>query len=566
MQDRSVSLRWFVLAASTLNFYCEASRAQSDDANASPKSTVSELPRLGPGDFPEVENGWYRMPPWAEDLPFDIEAKFAIPPNQNREQSYCQIFAEWNISLGYRLFPAFHAMEETDISRLRDAQLAHSREVIDFVFDREGAQGRFEPLQTDSDFETARRLLTPYRAGLERLKRIGQRHHSFFHSEWLPSSGSRVYDGRDFTYILALKCNSELASPEALLWVELALQLKRDLVSLGDQIEQLAGASLERTVFDSMVVPILQRSDLTLAEIDRLIGILREHDKACAASDPCLAATEREILELRHVIHLLATSNLNTEERRKRLGLDPDTHLITALLREVVDYGFYRINSAYVRQEVERLAQSNDVIRNAWKQAEANWDEGDGAAEGARILLGFFLSGSFDSITAQSLEPDIAVLNTRHRQIKEACKLPYPESTVRLSELQGSWTLDGAWQQTAFLRWFLPLDRVATTRRSAQTCRNAYLTLAAVRRWQLQHNGQDPSTLKLVFGEIGVSKVPVDPYSGKPLKLFSNSKSIGTYSIGPDGKDDRAEVIYDPLHSPIGTPANGDLLFVIKRQ
>ena len=65
---------------------------------------------------------------------------------------------------------------------------------------------------------------------------------------------------------------------------------------------------------------------------------------------------------------------------------------------------------------------------------------------------------------------------------------------------------------------------------------NAFLCMAAVKRWQMTHDDERPNSLLDAVKEIGLKEVPVDPWSGKGL-LFKDEYNIVVYSVGPDGMD-----------------------------
>jgi hypothetical protein len=61
--------------------------------------------------------------------------------------------------------------------------------------------------------------------------------------------------------------------------------------------------------------------------------------------------------------------------------------------------------------------------------------------------------------------------------------------------------------------------------------------LVALRRWQVA--GKTPPTdLLAVCKAAGLRSVPIDPHSGKPMKLAIVDGAPVIYSIGIDGKDD----------------------------
>jgi hypothetical protein len=79
--------------------------------------------------------------------------------------------------------------------------------------------------------------------------------------------------------------------------------------------------------------------------------------------------------------------------------------------------------------------------------------------------------------------------------------------------------------------------------------------LAAVRRWQLLHEGK-LSGLAEMCRSAGLSRVPIDDYSGAPMRLAVVAGEPVIYSFGSDGDDDSGLKDADPGRAP-----NGDFLF-----
>ena len=80
--------------------------------------------------------------------------------------------------------------------------------------------------------------------------------------------------------------------------------------------------------------------------------------------------------------------------------------------------------------------------------------------------------------------------------------------------------------------------------------------LVALRRWQLEHDDPPPD-LDTIVKAAGMSQVPTDPYSDRPMLMTTVDGRPVIYSVGPDGKDDRALVEWN-LSTRNST---GDLLF-----
>ncbi len=63
--------------------------------------------------------------------------------------------------------------------------------------------------------------------------------------------------------------------------------------------------------------------------------------------------------------------------------------------------------------------------------------------------------------------------------------------------------------------------------------------LVALRRWQLQH-AELPQDLDTLVKDAGMPGVPIDPYSDQPLRMTVIDGKPVIYSVGLDGKDDKA--------------------------
>jgi hypothetical protein len=76
---------------------------------------------------------------------------------------------------------------------------------------------------------------------------------------------------------------------------------------------------------------------------------------------------------------------------------------------------------------------------------------------------------------------------------------------------------------------------------------NALLTVAyALRAYRLEH-GRYPATLAALTLDY-LAVVPVDPFTGAPLRYWPLGTGYRLYSVGPDGKDDHGTPINEPPH------------------
>jgi hypothetical protein len=53
-----------------------------------------------------------------------------------------------------------------------------------------------------------------------------------------------------------------------------------------------------------------------------------------------------------------------------------------------------------------------------------------------------------------------------------------------------------------------------------------------------------------------LGQIPLDPFTDKPFLLGQEKDKVFVYSVGPNGKDDKGLIIYDPTN---GTMSAGDI-------
>jgi hypothetical protein len=102
---------------------------------------------------------------------------------------------------------------------------------------------------------------------------------------------------------------------------------------------------------------------------------------------------------------------------------------------------------------------------------------------------------------------------------------------------------------------FVPVSALTAARlaslREEATLRGTQC-LISLRRWHLDHEDL-PKDLDTLVKDAGMPGMPIDPFSDQPLRMTVIGKTPVIYSVGPDGKDDKA------LSEWEGGP--GDLIF-----
>jgi hypothetical protein len=80
----------------------------------------------------------------------------------------------------------------------------------------------------------------------------------------------------------------------------------------------------------------------------------------------------------------------------------------------------------------------------------------------------------------------------------------------------------------------------------------------AVERFRAAHDGTPPATLDALVPAF-IDRVPVDPFSGAPLKLRSSPGAYAVYSVGPNFTDDGGTALKAPRKPATGSRERPDL-------
>ena len=73
--------------------------------------------------------------------------------------------------------------------------------------------------------------------------------------------------------------------------------------------------------------------------------------------------------------------------------------------------------------------------------------------------------------------------------------------------------------------------------------------LIALKLWK-DHSKEIPADLETVVKAAGLPQIPIDPYSGKPLRMAIIDGEPVIYSIGKDGRDDGGRIDSDSDRKP----------------
>jgi hypothetical protein len=100
-------------------------------------------------------------------------------------------------------------------------------------------------------------------------------------------------------------------------------------------------------------------------------------------------------------------------------------------------------------------------------------------------------------------------------------------------------------ETTLLTKWLLPAESECLGEiRKSEAFLRCTQCLVALRRWQLQH-ADAPPDLETLVKSAALPRVPMDPYSDQPSRMGSVEGRPVIYSVGPDGRDDKAQFKWD---------------------
>lgn len=297
--------------------------------------------------------------------------------------------------------------------------------------------------------------------------------------------------------------------------IERILRLSRDLRPRGRIETQMASLAIDQTML-SLVPELVARPELTVADCDRITQMITRH--RAEAMSPFNEGLRAEYLLLRTLLHDL----------RSGTGLLPETRLANEVndggsqppVVDSVSPGYLLASKAGVENVTSRAAEIDAKL--------ATFIEEDFAAE----------RDTLDAVWMELFK--VSSSSARNRR----------EATLASEKKLLS--------DTAFLGDLSKVTELADRTTWWETTLNSLHCVLAIRRWELEHTEPPPDLLTAVR-RLGVSFVPVDPFSGGPLRLSLASEEAMIYSVGPDGVDDAGKKIV----SSFSPDSEGDIVFRI---
>jgi DNA-directed RNA polymerase subunit RPC12/RpoP len=471
--------------------------------------TTSNRPRT----YPSFPDALTEPPAWiGSDAPFDV-AKFleVPPPEQNAAPLYLDALLEFSADHTN----CFHAQgQKPDGETLRRAAAANARSK---EYSRLEEAMSKAPASVDNAAVDA--WLKGYETGFQKLAVAQQRPACVFETgigvaALLPHIGG----ARHVPRIVKWRVRRDLARADferSVLGVETVLRLSRDLRPRGAAVCQLVSVAVDNICCEETVPAILTATGLTAKQCDRLLAALVKHE--AEARDPFLEATRLQYIMDRTVLHDLQhhTGMFDPQYMKDGLGLRGPVDSPLACLSLLQSLG----------------AHSNRLAREKYGTAIPQTPE---EALKHPLARGWSVDGKLLSDDQYAKEVD--AVNRVYKSLLESGR-----TSLERDRTSAAGTVANPLRDTMLAVYLEPMSQQPLLKafmRGAAILRGTKC-LVALRRWQFEHP-QPPPDLAALARSAGMTAVPLDPYTDQPLRMTTMMGWPVIYSIGPDGKDDRA--------------------------
>ncbi|WP_148595941.1 hypothetical protein [Aquisphaera giovannonii] len=461
----------------------------------------------GPGLDPQpgLPGAVMKPPAWlGAGSPFDVGAFFRqVPDDRNAAALYLDALFEFDPAMAVCFPPGAERDRREAAARLR------SRHFGELLTARQNDAGSVSAEQIDA-------VAGAYDEGFAKLARAQERPDCVFDSGLdITAQIPHATAARQVARIAALRARRQLeqgslihASRE----LSRVLRLARDLVPRGPLVTDLASIGVERTAVDEIAMPLLADRNLTVSHCDRLLGILVEHD--AKSIDRYAEGLRAEYVFSRGTLRALVQDQDRLRRDWKALGGDPGPSIAAAIAEP----------------------QLISVLAGGGAAPKALAADGPGARP-ASLRAAADLDAAMARMPPEELARQEALLGAFFRDRLSLAEMPYAERMRRLDSMPPVFVADDVYTRvTKGLTSGAFGAAIASMAFHQARLRDA-IGLVAVRRWQLRHDGQSPPSLDAAAKDAGLVSVPVDPYSGGPVRLAIIAGRPVVYCVGGDGQD-----------------------------
>ena len=484
------------------------------------------------GAYPRFPDAVTGPPAWNDaEPPFDLAEFLKAPPN---EENAAPLYLDALFEFG------------SDVAGLFSAEEGKRREAI--VRQREDEYRRLDDARRKDpgavDNAAVDAWLAQYDVGFEKLAAAQQRPRCVFQTGLsFHSLLPHAQKARQVARVVDWRTRRDLQRGDfqrPIQGLETVLRLSRDLRPRGDTICQLVSIALDGICCRQMVPAILTTPGIQAEHCDRLLALLIEHE--AEAVDPFLEASRAQYFIDRKILHDLQhrTGSLDPQYMREAFGIRGNVDSFMACLTFLNK--FDAIGSPLAREKYGALAGGSRPPAGAEAPTLPLLP---GAFSGGKMLADDdyvkevdALNRVYASILALAGQPNLRRTDD-FETLVAPLREPLRETTLAVFLVSAA--------QGAFMHAIL---REEATLRGTQC-------LVALRRWQLEHR-ELPRDLHGVVKAAGMPGVPIDPYSDQPLRIAVIQGKPVIYSVGPDGRDDKA------LLECKGGRQPGDIIFRLK--
>ena len=457
------------------------------------------------------------VPAWLKDAPFDVAEFFAMPPAaENAAPLYLDAFFEFAPQVAHCFHP-------------------DRRGRADAVKDRfERFRALYESWSKDPKSVPAERIdavLAEFKDGFRKLDLAQQRPRCVFAiGLTLDSPLSHAQVARTAAQALRLEASRLLDRGEVRRPIDNVgkmLRISRDLRPRGAAICQLVSVAIDGLVRVS-IEAFLGHPRIKAEQCDALLRLLAEH--RARAIDPFKAGIKGEYVVVRSTFRAVHQGIRTTLEAQ---GRPVDAKLDRAGTARLLGELLFAFDHEGALPEGEDLRKIEDP---------------DFQGRMARLVDLFGLEAAQDRQSADEFTRTLLEAGPTHAARVEAL------DRMITAHIRGK-------PATIFRLCCTDFRSHTLSTARDEVYLGAAESLIAVRRWQLTNAGATPTDLAESCRASALPGVPLDPFSGSPLKLTVIDGEPVIYSVGDDGRDDRALKDADLGRKP-GT--EGDYLFRFK--
>jgi len=447
-------------------------------------------------------------PDWiGNTAPFDVPAFFAAPPpGENAAPLYLEALFEFGSEVAICFPEGPERQQRAQAVQKRMKKLGEMTTAL-----RKDAR--------EVSAEAIDALLALYDEGFIKLARAQDRPRCVFQTALgYTARVPHAMDARAVGRVIALRVRREREQGSLIRAtndLSRLLRLSRDLRPRGVLIVDFVSISLDRMAIEDVVLPLLGDPALTVQHCDRLHSLLAEHD--ARSIDVYSEGLRAEYLASRTTLRDLVLHQDRLRQEMKDLGANVGPS-ITAELAEP--------------QLISMLAGNVPIVQPSLGQRFKNL-----ATQLMSLRNTQDLDARMARMTPEEMARQVEKLNAFFRGRLVLSSAPYAERIKQTAEPSPAFSSLDIY--TRVTRGLIPADNwaIRVIARSQALRRDAQ-GLTAVRRWQLRHGGALPPSMADAAKETGLPAVPIDPYTGGPIRLAISDGQPVVYCVGEDGRDD----------------------------